>query len=157
MTLDEKLTPLMNYLETEIRDELVRQGHVATGNLRDQIKVYLQNHTIIGSAGDAFYAKYVDWGRRPGGKRVPIQVLVNWIEIKGFASGDKAVKMAWAVQYSIWKNGIPTDKDEGKKKFVSRVLENNREKIFDDIEKSIGFYFNAEIENIIRQVKYVSS
>jgi hypothetical protein len=99
----------------------------------------------------------VDWGRRPGGKRVPIQALINWIEIKGFAHGNKAIQMAWAVQHAIWKNGVPTDKDEGKKMFVTRVLERSQVKIFDDIKNAVGFYFNAEIENIIRQVKYVRS
>jgi len=155
MNLEEKLKPLIDFLETEIKGELERQGHVATGKLRDQIKVSLQKWTITGSAGDAFYAKYVDWGRRPGGKRVPIQALINWIEIKGFAHGNKAVNMAWAVQHAIWKNGVPTDKDEGKKMFVTRVLERSQVKIFDDIKNAVGFYFNAEIENIIRQVKYV--
>jgi hypothetical protein len=157
MNLEEKLAPLMDYLETEIKGELERQGHIATGKLRDQIKVYLTGNTIVGTAGEAFYAKYVDWGRRPGGKRVPIQALINWIEIKGLAHGNKAIQMAWAVQYAIWKNGVPTDKNEGKKMFVTNVLERSREKIFNDIKNAIGFYFNAEIENIIRQVKYVRS
>ena len=154
MNLEEKLKPLIDFLETEIKGELERQGHVAAGKLRDQIKVSLQKWTITGSAGDAFYAEYVDWGRKAKKKRVPIDVLVEWIIIKGFAQGDKAVNMAWAVQHNIWEFGIPTDKDMAKKRFVSRVLVKNHEKIFTDVKSAIGYYFQVEIDNIIRNVKY---
>ena len=154
MNLEEKLKPLIDFLETEIKGELERQGHVATGKLRDQIKVYLTGTTIVGSAGDAFYAENVDWGRRPERKRVPIDALKNWIEIKGFAQGDKAIQMAWALQNAIWKNGVPIDKDMAKKRFVSRVLVKNHEKIFTDVKSAIGLYIQVEIDNIIRNVKY---
>jgi hypothetical protein len=151
--LAERLKPLIDYLESEIKAELVRQGHVATGKLRDQIKVALEGNTIVGAANEAFYAKYVDWGRRPGGKRVPIGALVAWIQIRGFAQGNNAVKMAWAIQYSIWKNGIPTNKDEGKTKFVTRTLERGKDKILTDVRSAVNYWFNVELTNIIRQVK----
>lgn len=154
MNLEEKLGPLMDFLETEIKGELERQGHIATGNLKDQIKVHLTGNTIEGTAGEAFYAEYVDWGRRAKKKRVPIDALVKWIETKDFAQGDKALQMAWAVQRDIWEFGIPIDKDIGKKRFVSRVLVKNHEKIFTDIKETVGYYFRVEIDNIIRKVIY---
>jgi hypothetical protein len=154
MTLfEEKLQPLAEFLEEEIKAELQQQGHVATGKLYDSIKVAVEKDSIVGAANDAFYAKYVDWGRKPGGKRVPIQVLISWVQIKGLAAGDKAISLAWAIQYSIWRNGVPTDRDEKKKMFVTRVLKDNSEKIKTTVSEAYYNQFSVEITNLIRSVK----
>jgi hypothetical protein len=149
------LQPLCDFLESELKGELERQGHVATGRLRDSIKVAVLKSanglTIEGKGSEI--SKYVDWGRKPGGKRVPIQALVGWIQVKGIASGKRAVQIAWAVQYSIWKNGIPTNKDEGKKMFVSRTLEKNKDKIFSEVRNFVDGFYNIELSNIIREVR----
>ncbi len=150
---EEKLLPLAEYLEAEIKLELQRQGHIATGKLYDSIKVAVEKDSIVGAANDAFYAKYVDWGRKPGGKRVPIQALIAWVQVKGLASGDKAISLAWAIQYSIWRNGVPTDRDEKKKMFVTRPLKDNSEKIKTTVSEAYYNQFSVEITNLIRSVK----
>lgn len=149
------LQPLCNYLETELKRELETQGHIATGRLRDSIRVAVlksANGLVIEGRGSEI-AKYVDWGRKPGGKRVPIDALVGWIQVKGIASGKRAVQIAWAMQYSIWKNGIPTNKDEGKKMFLTRTLVNNRDKIFSDIRNLVNGFYNTELSNILRMIR----
>ena len=93
-------------------DELDLQKHRATGKLIESLEI----KTILNKAfgyriqlhGEA-YGEYVDRGRKAGGKRVPIKALMDWIKVKGMASGDKAVKsLAFAIQQKIFKQGIPT-------------------------------------------------
>ena len=160
MTAEEtaiKLAPLCAYLEGALKDELTKQGHVATGKLLESIKVAVL-HTAIGDTIEgrgATYSKYVDWGRKPGGYRVPIDALIAWIEVKGMATGEKAISLAWAIQYSIWKNGVPTNKDKGKTQFVTRTLEGNKSKIFTDVSKAVNDFYMIELRNIITQVSEV--
>lgn len=156
--LENKLRPLCDYLESEIKAELTRQGHVATGKLRDSIKVVLaqkgSNVTIEGHGANV--AKYVDWGRRPGGKRVPIDALLAWLRLKGLSvAGKSQVQLAWAIQTSIWKNGIPTDHNQDKVGFVTRTLTGNRDRIKSDIEAACRDFYKFELNNIIREVKEV--
>lgn len=160
----DKLAPLCDYLEGEIKAELEKQGHIATGNLRDSIKVVLAENekgfSIEGRASSI--AKYVDWGRKPGGRRVPVDALLAWIRVRGItATGMSERSLAWAIQHSIWKNGIPTDssKKETHTKFVTRTLQGNRERIKNDIKEASEFFIGFEIDNMIMEIKsrvYVS-
>ena len=94
-----------------LQKELLGQGHKATGNLINSFEqrvIELPNSIVIEILMDE-YGIYVNEGRKTGGKKVPINVLVEWIERKAIASGDKDVKsMAFAIQNTIHKEGIPT-------------------------------------------------
>ena len=150
-----RLAPLCAYLEQELKAELTRQGHHATGKLAESIKAAVVK-TATGNNIDAkgsAYAKYVDWGRKPGGRRVPINALIAWVEVKGLAQGKKAISLAWAIQYSIWKNGVPTNRDQSKTGFVTKMLAGNKDKIFTDVKKAVGDFYAIELNNIIREVK----
>ena len=151
----DRLAPLCLFLESEIKAELKAQGHVATGTLLDSIKVVVMKtaygNTIEGRA--ATYAKYVYWGRKPGGKRVPFNVLLSWVQLKGLATGKKAESIAWAMQYVIWKNGIPSDIDKRKTGFVTNKLTGYKDRIFKDVREAVGEFYAIELNNIIRGVK----
>lgn len=152
--VDKRLDPLCKWLETELKAELERQGHIATGALRESIRVAVSKTAggaIIEGRGSKI-AKYVDWGRKPGGRRVPIDALMGWIEVKGFATGDKAKSLAYAIQYSIWKNGIPTNKDQSKTAFVTRTLTGGKDKIMTDINAATKEFYTIELNNIIRDI-----
>ena len=151
-----KLQPLCEFLEKEIKAELEKQGHIATGKLRDSIKVVVvQNATgfsIEGRGKDI--AKYVDWGRKPGGKRVPIGALIAWIRVKGMAvTGKSEVQLAYMIQNAIWRNGIPTNHDQGKTRFVSRTLEGSKDRIRADVRDASIYFFGIELSNMIRNIK----
>ena len=153
---EKRLQELADYLADEIRAELTRQGHVATGQLRDSVKVDLLNeagkYSIAGKA--SHIAKYVDWGRRPGGKRVPHAALEAWVVVKGLApSGKKASSLAWAIQYSIWKNGVPTSGDKTKTEFITRTLATNKEKIIGDVKQAGYYAIGLEFDNMVRAIK----
>lgn len=152
----QKLKPLCTFLEKALKSELASQGHIATGKLRDSIRVrVVQTATGLRLDGESeFYGKYVDRGRKPGGKRVPIQALVAWLRVKGIPlNGRKEIDMAFAIQHSIWKNGIPTDRNPGKKKFITNTLKGNKTRISTDIKKAVGDFVGIELHNIIEDVK----
>lgn len=89
---------------------------IATGQLYDSIQGSV-TQTPDGPVAELEYAdyfKYVNEGRRPERKRVPISVLLEWIKIRGvrfrnergrFRRGSN-LNMAFAIQKNIYKYGI---------------------------------------------------
>jgi hypothetical protein len=59
----------------DLRQELMMQGHNATGKLSESLKhkVKVESNAIILTIDAAYYAKWVEHGRRAG-KRPPIEV-----------------------------------------------------------------------------------
>jgi len=51
------------------------------------------------------YYKYIESGRKPFAKRVPIIPLLKWMIKKGIAKG-KENKVVWAIREAIFKRGI---------------------------------------------------
>lgn len=87
---------------------------VATGKLRDSIKVetkQTQNTTIIDVIAEEYF-QWVQSGRLPGKKGVPISALENWIKARGLKGRDKKGRFiknrsfAFAIQSNIKKFGI---------------------------------------------------
>ena len=60
------------------------------------------------------YLLWLDTGRKPGGKKVPISALIQFVKNRGlardkrgrYAGGDSVNRIAWAIQASIFKYGI---------------------------------------------------
>lgn len=59
------------------------------------------------------YAEWVDTGRRPGARKVPIDALLQFIKNRNLRGRDRrsgqyvpSGKLAWMIQQSIYKNGI---------------------------------------------------
>jgi hypothetical protein len=88
---------------------------VASGKLRDSIKVVTkkvnEDETVIQVISEE-YAQWVQSGRLPGKKGVPISALENWIKSRGLQGRDKKGKFikrrsfAFAIQNNIKKFGI---------------------------------------------------
>jgi hypothetical protein len=88
---------------------------VASGKLRDSISVQVkkvnENETIIQVLSEQ-YAQWVQSGRLPGKKGVPISAIENWIKSRGLQGRDKTGKFikrrsfAFAIQNNIKKFGI---------------------------------------------------
>lgn len=104
------LNRLGDVLVDAYKHELYSQGHSNTGDLLTSIthKVVVNPDSIELLIEFNDYGAFVDSGRKPGGKRVPIDALLPWIEQKGLATGDtELIQLAYAIQTSIWKYGIP--------------------------------------------------
>jgi hypothetical protein len=88
---------------------------VASGKLKDSISVEVkkvnENETIIQVLSEQ-YAQWVQSGRLPGKKGVPIEALEKWIKSRGLQGRDKKGKFikrrsfAFAIQKNIKKFGI---------------------------------------------------
>tara|TARA_Y100000592_G_C5316828_1_gene242874 strand:- start:162 stop:650 length:489 start_codon:yes stop_codon:yes gene_type:complete len=128
---------------SSLQKELIEQGHQATGNLVNSFEqrvIEVPNSIVIEILMDE-YGIYVNEGRKTGGKKVPINVLVDWIERKAIVNGDKQVKsLAFAIQQTIHKEGIPT---KGSFKFTN----NGRRKGF------IDFVINNELDDAVMQLE----
>ena len=143
-------------IKEQLIAELTRQGHKASGALLDSIDVALEQTvysiTIFGRF--AYYGPYVDYGRNASIKRVPIDALIEWIRIKKMdLKGKSEQQVAFAIQMSIFKKGIPTDRNIGKKRFMSGTLEKMEEYILTGITDAFGKYVEAEIFNIVETTR----
>ena len=87
---------------------------VASGKLRDSIQVTTQqngNDTIIQVLAEQ-YSQWVQSGRLPGKKGVPISAIEKWIKERGLQGRDKKGKFikrksfAFAIRNNIMKFGI---------------------------------------------------
>jgi len=112
LILTEQLKSIGKLLQKELVDELVRQGHVNTGELAGSIdfKIDITNEGAEIFAGSNLdYAEWVNNGRKAGGKKVPIAVLIQWVEDKGLSTNDDEIKsIAYAIRQTIYKEGIPS-------------------------------------------------
>tara|TARA_R100001015_G_C4605570_1_gene160601 strand:- start:707 stop:1195 length:489 start_codon:yes stop_codon:yes gene_type:complete len=131
------------FIISSLQKELIEQGHQATGNLVNSFEqrvIEVPNSIVLEILMDE-YGIYVNEGRKTGGKKVPINVLVDWIERKAIVNGDKEVKsLAFAIQQTIHKEGIPT---KGSFKFSN----NGRRKGF------IDFVINNELDDAVMQLE----
>ena len=142
-----------------LQKELLGQGHKATGNLINSFEqrvIELPNSIVIEILMDE-YGIYVNEGRKTGGKKVPINVLVEWIERKAIASGDKDVKsMAFAIQNTIHKEGIPTKgsfkfSNNGRRKgFIDFVIDNELDDVYNELEQQVFKGYDDAIATIVK-------
>jgi hypothetical protein len=143
----------------ELQKELLGQGHKATGSLINSMEgqtMVLPNSVVIEILMDD-YSQYVNDGRKPGGKKVPIAVLVDWIERKGIASGRKDIKnAAFAIQQKIFKEGSPTSgsfkfSNNGRRAgFIDFVIENKLDPILNELGDEVFQEFDSLVADIVK-------
>lgn len=147
-----------NFIIKALQMELIEQGHKATGNLVnsfEQRALSLPNSLVLEILMDD-YGVYVNNGRQKGGKKVPIDVLVAWIERKAIVSGDKKVKsLAFAIQQTIHKEGSPTKgsfrfSNNGRRKgFIDFVISEELNDIYNELEEQVFKGYDAAIATIV--------
>jgi hypothetical protein len=144
---------------------------IASGGLYDSV-----DYSIVETNGlprlvleIANYAFYVDKGRGAKVKRVPLDVLISWIRIKGLQGRDdrgrfmSQTNLAWAIQTNIFKYGIRPAEIFGKAQTgMADWLDPNKQKAnlppelkeeFDDFYEAIGDdlqnYLQEQVDTII--------
>lgn len=92
----------VEFLVLSLLDLDLRKPLSITQNIRyevsgNEVKVYMP-----------FYYRFIESGRRPGVKRVPVQALIDWIQRKSVPvpPGMTRQGFAYAIQTNIFKNGI---------------------------------------------------
>lgn len=158
--LEKSLLLIYEYLTEEMVAELQRQGHDVTGTLMNSIQsVIVKSTDFIRMDGIfVFYGQFVDRGRKPGVRRVPIDALIDWIKRKGFESDLKKIKgMAFAIQKTIFDKGISQPdswRGEDTANWMTGVLLKDKKKIDDDIFNSITASMELIIFNIVQDTNF---
>ena len=117
-------------------------------NLIKSIKVELSQDSIFVFLNS--YYIFVESGRRPKTKRIPISVLMDWIKKNGIIpkSGQTIKSVAFAMQESIYqkglgfRNGSQKWKPFGSRPFVSRVIDSIDDFIDVKIDKELEVFVN---------------
>ncbi len=148
-----------------LQKELIEQGHQASGNLVNSFEqrvIEVPNSIVIEILMDE-YGIYVNEGRKTGGKKVPINVLVDWIERKAIVNGDKEVKsLAFAIQQTIHKEGIPTKgsfkfSNNGRRKgFIDFVIDNELDEVYNELEQQVFEGYDDAIATMVKDFNKVN-
>jgi hypothetical protein len=145
-----------------LKAELIMQGHKDTGALIDSFEgkvITLPDSIVLEILMDE-HGIYVNDGRKKAKSKkeyVPIGVLIDWVERKGIASGDKEVKnVAYAIREKIYKEGSPTSNSysfsrNGRRKgFIDFVIENKLNDIYNELEQEVFEDYDATIATIVK-------
>jgi hypothetical protein len=139
-------------------DEKGQSNKIATGNLYNSITGTVEideqgNPVAVIEYLD--YFKYVNRGRRPNARRVPLNVLLDWISIRGIRPRDNRgrfvennlankTKLAFGIQTNIFKYGIrPTN--------IYDIGLDDLENMFSDFPNNLPSDLRGPAENILRE------
>lgn len=96
--------------------ELIAEGKRATGDLIRSVsgEVVIENDVYSAVLNVADYYKYVEWGRKKGGKMPPISAILKWVQVKPVIARPNTLtglvptqeQLAYAIAKSIQQNGI---------------------------------------------------
>lgn len=131
--------------------ELLNQGHTASEALFNSIQSVIE-HTLTGitiSAQALYYAKFVNAGRKPGTKGVPIDVLIEWIRRKRLnMEGKRERSVAFAMQRSIRDKGIKPSR------FIDKSIDkfNKSKRLENKIERFMEEYAEEQLQTIFNQL-----
>ncbi|MFI3306640.1 MAG: hypothetical protein R3Y68_09045 [Rikenellaceae bacterium] len=109
MSSSARLQAINAYLVGMFQSELIRLDKKASGELHKSIAAATkpQYKTVFVDIEALHYAWYVNAGRKPGKKGVPISALVPWIGHRGIElNGRSAESVAFLIQRSIKIKGI---------------------------------------------------
>lgn len=143
--IEEETINVIDFLITDLKRELIDQGHILTGTLRDSIEMLpiIKNKDIT----EAFvvlerYYEALDTGvpstsirfSRGSGKGHSryIEALIRFWELKAGLTGDNAVSAAFALATKHKKEGMPTQNswryssNGRRKEFFSHTINNSR-------------------------------
>ena len=145
------LQQIAQYLSDTLQMELLNQGHTASEALFNSIQSVI-DQTLTGitiSAQALYYAKFVNAGRKPGTKGVPIDVLVEWIRRKRLnMEGKRERSVAFAMQRSIRDNGINPSR------FIDKSIDkfNKYKRLEENIERFMEEYTEEQLQTIFNQL-----
>ena len=154
--LDNLLSMLGEFYIEKFSEELIAQGHNNTKTLSETMRYETDGHATVNIYMQD-YAKFVDSGVRPG-KIVSVYALIEWIEQKGIASGEKEIKsMAFAIRKKIEKEGSPTSNaynfsDNGRRTgFIEVVASEQTKFVLSLIQKELGKLNTGFFDNVIKK------
>ncbi len=138
---------LGDFLVKRLQITLIKQGHVATSGLVQSIvstvELALGGLDIV--ERHVFYGNFVDTGRKPGTKRIPVDVIEEWLKQRRFEWAINNTRgMAFAVQESIFQKGI---KPSG---WLTTTLNESAPIITTEVNRVISEHTEILITNLVR-------
>lgn len=107
-------------------------------NLHNEAKVEESNWVFSLFYND--YLTYIESGRKPKARKVPVDALVEWAKRKGIPSDNNTI---YAIRESIYKVGIPKRPIfEPFIEQINEVWDEWSDKIFEGIITNLNNYFN---------------
>lgn len=97
-----------------------------------------------------YYFQYVEGGRRPFVKKVPIDALIRWIKRTRIRPKDRRVtinSLAFAIQTAIYKRGIQP------KPFVEPALEQLEKNLDEIFDEELDKIFQQEVDRLFKEFK----
>lgn len=152
-TLTRDLNQISIFLQEDIKQILIDDGHTASGDLVRSIKnVVTQGTNSFTIEGTMFIqGQFIISGRKKGVKGVPIDALIDWIRNKNFVEGIKKTRgIAFAIQKTIIKKGIKPDD------FIEKAFNKNITRIESRLNDSIEEALDLSIENLIKNAQKVT-
>ena len=155
------LEELAKYLNIRMQQELILQDHVTPkATLLNSMQAKETRPGLI-EGSFVFYGRFVDTGRAPGVKRVPLQALIDWIILRRLDGMIDARRLAFMIQAKIFKEGIPTANSRNlaprRTNLVGQVLDDNMSEIEKQIADKVFTMIDTEIINSIRQAHAYSN
>lgn len=136
---------VVDFLITDLKRELIDQGHILTGALRDSIELVSLIKTKDSTEAIVMLERYyealetgvparsIKFQRGSGkGHSRYIDALVRFWEIKAGLSGDEALRAAFALATKHKKEGMPTQSswkysaNKRRLAFFSHVIDNSK-------------------------------
>lgn len=127
----------------EAQAEIKKRNKVASGNLLRSIDYEIkqkEDGSYTFKLNTADYGRYVELGRRPGGKFPPADKIEKWLQIKGIGGGYPAIhSLVYVISRSIARNGIPATPifQPLYKKYSPILTKKLEEEIAEEIERFV--------------------
>jgi len=155
---DRDIKTIGQFIINELASELIKQDHKATGKLISSldynVEESLLSTDLLITMQD--YGSYVNRGRKRGAAKVPIQALVEWIKQKGIETNNKKVLgMAFAIQKTIEKQGIPTanSRKRGKRtEFVDDTIKRIQSEVERRITEATFRQVDIIVDNFVARI-----
>lgn len=142
----------------ELGKELIKQQHKATGELIASLDYKIREEPSIVTLSIEMneYGTWVNIGRKKGAAKVPIQNLVDWVKQKGIETNNKkAISIAYAIQKTIQREGVPTinSRRKGKKVgFVDDVIKRMENEIERQVLEASSRTVEVMIDNFVKRI-----
>ena len=155
---DKDIKVLGQFIINELATELIKQDHKATGKLISSLDYNVEDNLLSTDLVITMlnYGEYVNTGRKRGAAKVPIKALVEWIKQKGIETNNKKVLgMAFAIQKTIEKQGIPTanSRKRGKRtEFVDDTIKRIQAEVERRITEMAFREVNVLVDNFVTRV-----
>lgn len=148
--LERGLRQISVFLQEDIKQILVDDGHNASGDLVRSIKnVVSVGSTLLSIEGEMLiYGGAIIKGRQPGTKRIPVDALIKYLNDKNFSNDIKRTRgVAFHIQSRIFKEGIKSDD------FIQKAFDKNESRMDNVLTGTIERALDLSLTNLINNAK----